>query len=111
MFNGNKLSLLVLTHPLFMCCFSLSQTECRWNLGFNNIFVFQGMKQMRIDVNARRIYQTLYHGRGHIYVSGDFTLANDVKSAVVSIFQKYGNITANVALSAVESLIVSLSMK
>ncbi|XP_065583452.1 nitric oxide synthase-like protein [Artemia franciscana] len=65
----------------------------------------QGMKQMMIDVNARRIYEKLYHGPGHIYVSGDFALANDVKSAVVSIFQRYGYMTENRAVSAVESLI------
>jgi len=75
------------------------------------MFVFQGMKQMMIHVNARRIYETLYHGPGHIYVSGDFALANDVKSAVVSIFKRYGYMTENWAVLAVESLIVSLSMK
>ena len=67
---------------------------------------------MRIDVNACRIYQLLHHDRGHIYVCGDFTLTNDVKSVGISIFQKKTrNITANAPASVVESLIVSFSMK
>ena len=89
MFNGNKLSLLVFASSFVYCVvFHLVKLNVDGTLDFGNIFVFQGMKQMMIDVNARRIYEKLYHGPGHIYVSGDFALANDVKSAVVSIFQK-----------------------
>ena len=64
-----------------------------------------------IDANARRIYELLDSHGGHIYVCGDFYMANDVKSVIVSIFQEYGNINADEAASAVENLIVSFSIR
>ncbi|XP_065573243.1 nitric oxide synthase 1-like [Artemia franciscana] len=63
--------------------------------------------KMMIDANARRIYELLDSHGGHIYVCGDFYMANDVKSVIVSIFQEYGNINADEAASAVENLINS----
>jgi sulfite reductase alpha subunit-like flavoprotein len=66
---------------------------------------------MMIDANARRIYELLDSHDGHMYVCGDFSMANDVKSVVVSIFQEYGNINADEAASAVENLIVSFSIR
>ncbi|XP_065583908.1 nitric oxide synthase 1-like [Artemia franciscana] len=68
----------------------------------------QVLMQMKIRSNKRRIYSFLKNSRGgHIYVCGDFYMANDVKSVIVSIFQEYGNINADEAASAVENLINS----
>ena len=66
---------------------------------------------MMIDANARRIYELLDSHGVHMYVCGDFSMANDVKSVVVSIFQEYGNINADEAALAVENLIVSFSIR
>ncbi|XP_065562540.1 nitric oxide synthase-like protein [Artemia franciscana] len=56
---------------------------------------------------ARRLYEYLNIHGGHIYVCGEFYMANDVKSFAVSLFQKYGNINEDEAASAVENLINS----
>ena len=65
------------------------------------IIFFQVLMQMKIRSNKRRIYSFLKNSRGgHIYVCGDFYMANDVKSVIVSIFQEYGNINADAASSA-----------
>jgi len=62
---------------------------------------------MRTNANSRRIHDLLYSHSGHIYVCGDANLANEVKSAVVSIFQEQENIDLDEAASVVDNLFVS----
>ncbi|KAK2715099.1 hypothetical protein QYM36_009926, partial [Artemia franciscana] len=62
-------------------------------------------QMMMMDANNRRCtYDLLASHCGHIYVCGDANMANEVKSAVVSIFKEEGNIDLGEAASAVENL-------
>ena len=77
-------------------------TAHSWEAAIEREFV---QHKMMMDANTRRIYELLDSHGGHIYVCGDFYMANDVKSVVVSIFQEYGSFNTDEAVSALENLI------